>query len=190
MKSWAAILGIVAAFSVAANAFAEKKETCKNPKVTLQERFNKMDTIHDGILSEQELTVALKSHAEKYAKEIFEKMGGKSNHPLSLAEFTSAREQWQKKMAEHHKEWKSKTTAKESFSKMDANHDGKLSQSEFVAHWVKESEARADRVFHEMGGTKNKGISFVQYQKAHKAWEKSHHHVAQRPESASEGSRR
>ncbi len=55
-------------------------------------------------------------------------------------------------------------TLKERFDKMDANHDGALSEEEFVAGHPRMGDKAKD-VFKKLGGTADKGLSFEQYQK-------------------------
>lgn len=65
-------------------------------------------------------------------------------------------------------------TLKERFDKMDANHDGALSEEEFVAGHSRMGEKAKD-VFKKMGGTAEKGVTFEQYKKAMEEFMKGAH---------------
>jgi Ca2+-binding EF-hand superfamily protein len=67
------------------------------------------------------------------------------------------------------------------FQKMDANHDGILSQAEFVAAHPKIGAVAAKELYRSLavlGGTttqsKTTGMTFEQFKKAHKLWKASH----------------
>jgi Ca2+-binding EF-hand superfamily protein len=69
----------------------------------------------------------------------------------------------------------------ERFAKMDTNHDGILTETEFVAARAKMGEAKAKKVYEEMcklGGTTTKdkatGMTLEQFKKAFEEWRKSH----------------
>ena len=58
MKAWTMLMGLVVACLVAANASAQGTSQTPTKKHTLQQRFQKMDTNGDGILTEEEFAAA------------------------------------------------------------------------------------------------------------------------------------
>jgi Ca2+-binding EF-hand superfamily protein len=69
----------------------------------------------------------------------------------------------------------------ERFAKMDANHDGILTQDEFVAAHTKMGDAKAKKAYEEIskvGGTTTKdgatGMTLEQFKKGIEEWRKSH----------------
>ena len=73
-----------------------------------------------------------------------------------------------------------KHTLWERFQKMDTNHDGIVTQAEFVAGHPK-AGAKAEKFYNDLialGGTTTKGgatgMTFEQFKKAHKLWREAH----------------
>jgi Ca2+-binding EF-hand superfamily protein len=157
---------------VAVGSFAEQPKPPKQPTMTLQERFDKMDANRNGILSQMEFIVAHKRMADQVAKSIFAKVGGGPDQPLTLDQVAKARTLWAKRVAPYQAEEASRTTTEEIFKSMDADENSQVSQAEFVAYWVKQAAERAEATFDRMGGSKDRGLVFAQFQKgAHARWE-------------------
>ncbi len=172
MKICAPILSMMIAGMVAGGSLAEQPEPPKKPTMTLRERFDKMDSNRNGVLSQMEFIVAHKRMADQVAKSIFIKVGGGPDQLLTLDQVAKARQEWAKKVAPNQIEATPKTTTAEVFKSMDADEDGQVSQVEFAAYWVKEAEEKAEAVFDRMGGAKDRGLAFEQFQRgAHARWE-------------------
>ncbi len=101
MKAWTMFLSLVAVCLVAGSAFAQgnKEPPKKDP---LLERFKKIDTNHDGIVSEKEFVAVNKEmgkEAEKRFMEL-EKLGGstekKKEKGMTFEQFKKALEEWAK----------------------------------------------------------------------------------------------
>lgn len=67
------------------------------------------------------------------------------------------------------------------FEKMDTNHDGILTQDEFVAGHPKAGPEKTTKFYNELaslGGTTTRngatGMTLEQFRKAHKAWKQAH----------------
>ncbi|MGA2799684.1 MAG: hypothetical protein ABSE63_19040 [Thermoguttaceae bacterium] len=112
MKAWTMILSLLAVCFVAGSAFAQKKEPPK--KDPLLERFEKMDTNHDGIVSLKEFVAVNKEmgkEAEKRFMEL-EKLGGstekKKEKGMTFEQFKKALEEWVKQHPKEPEKTKSK----------------------------------------------------------------------------------
>ena len=172
MKLCAPILCLMIAGLVAGGSFAQQAEPPKKPNMTLEERFNKMDANHDGILTEEEFFAFHKKMAKQVAKSVFAKVGGTEDRPLTVDQLDEAREAWANKIAPSQKEETLKMTTEEIFETIDANQDGKVSEAELADYLVNQGRERAETVFRSMGGTKEEGLSFAQFQKGvYARWE-------------------
>lgn len=74
-----------------------------------------------------------------------------------------------------------KHSLRDRFEKMDTNHDGILTQAEYVAAHAKMGAKKATKRYNELatlGGTTTKndvtGMTFHQFKKAHKEWKEAH----------------
>jgi Ca2+-binding EF-hand superfamily protein len=157
---------------VAGGVLADQPKPPKKPTMSLEERFNKMDANRNGILSQMEFITAHKRMADQVAKGIFAKIAGGPDQGLTLAQVDKARTEWGKKVAPYQAEEESKTSTVDIYTSMDADEDGEVSQTEFVAYWVHQAAERAEATFDRMGGSKDRGLVFQQFQKgAHARWE-------------------
>ena len=145
--------------------------------MTLQERFQKMDADRDGILSEQEFVAAHNRFAQQVARSLFTEVGGRSDRPLALDQIAEARKEWSKRVAPFQPERTPERTTNEVFENMDRDHDGGVSEAEFVSYCVREAEDRAEAVFHGMGGSKDNGLTFEQFERGvHARWKTARRH--------------
>jgi Ca2+-binding EF-hand superfamily protein len=62
--------------------------------MTLRERFDRMDTNHDGVVSAKEFVAAHPKLGAERAEKIFKKMGGGTGKGLSFEQFKTAVEKW------------------------------------------------------------------------------------------------
>ncbi len=165
---------LLGALSIAVGASADQPACVQSSALSLKQAFDAMDTNHDGIVSQQEFIAAHHQKALDKAQSVFDKISGGAAD-LTLAQFTAARQAWEQKLTAERKEWTPEITAQEEFQKMDVNHDGKLSKSEFVDSWVKRADERAGEIFAKLGGTKDKGLTFAQFEKGHEALIQARH---------------
>ena len=101
MRLWTMLLSLAVACLVAGNTFAkENKELPK--KDPLLERFKKIDTNHDGIVSEKEFVAVNKEMGKEAVKRFMEleKLGGstekKKEKGMTFEQFKKALEEWAK----------------------------------------------------------------------------------------------
>jgi Ca2+-binding EF-hand superfamily protein len=171
MRVRTVLVTLVVASLAAVSALAEqpqKASSCKT-KLTVQERFTKMDVNHDGVLSQPEFINAHKDKAATWSKAAFKKMGGTE---LTVDQITAARDNWEKEFAARHTGWKPTMTDEEVFETMDSKHTERVSESEFVSYWVTQAADHARDTFAKMGGSNDKGLTFAQYETGVKDLEK------------------
>lgn len=76
---------------------------------------------------------------------------------------------------------KAPPTAESVFSKMDADKDGTVTEKEFVAYTLqknkKSNEAKAQKAYERLGGSKDKGLKLEQFRPA---WEEIQKKAAER----------
>jgi Ca2+-binding EF-hand superfamily protein len=96
MRFWTILLSLIVAGMVAVNAPAQEQKGGKKPHMTLKERFDKMDTNHDGTLSQDEFVAGHKRLGEEKAKALFAKMGGTTDKGLTFDQYKTAMEEWMK----------------------------------------------------------------------------------------------
>jgi Ca2+-binding EF-hand superfamily protein len=146
---------LVAAVAVPANAQApapaapQQLPTRTEVATKLDEGFKRVDTNHDGFLNREEITAAgakavaqAQESVDEKVQEEFKKLDTDKNGQLSLAEFRAAAKVGTKASPEEAlqrldtnkdgrisaAEFKANTLA--SYDKVDANHDGKITQDE------------------------------------------------------------
>ncbi len=159
----------LAAVSALAGEAAKVSVSKSKTAPTLKQRFAKMDVNHNGILSETEFVNFHKDKAKAWSEAAFKKMGVKE---MTLAEYTKAHDHWVKEHAAHHPGWKPTMTAKQIYHQMDINHNGKVSEFEYVSYWVNRAADHAQKTFAKLGGTTYKGLTFAQYETGVKSLEK------------------
>ncbi len=101
MRVWTMLLSLIVACLMAVNLPAqESKPPAK--KHPLLDRFEKLDTNHDGILTAEEFAAAHQKHGDK-AKTVFqalEKLGGTTTKDgvtgMTFQEFKKAHLEWKK----------------------------------------------------------------------------------------------
>jgi Ca2+-binding EF-hand superfamily protein len=98
MKAWTILFSLALACLAAGNTFA-KEPPKKDP---LLERFKKIDTNHDGIVSEKEFIAVNKEMGKEAAKRFaeLEKLGGTTTKNketgMAFEQFKKALEEWAK----------------------------------------------------------------------------------------------
>ncbi len=144
-----AAVAVPALAQAQAPAAQQQLPTRSELNAKLDEGFNRVDSNHDGFLSRQEVTSAgakavaqAQESVDEKVKEEFNKLDTDKNGSLSLAEFKAAAKVTTKASPDEAlarldtnkdgrisaAEFKANTLA--SYDKVDANHDGKLTQEE------------------------------------------------------------
>lgn len=102
MRLCTMLTAVIVACLIAVNASAQVSKEPPIKKHPLLERFQKMDTNHDGILTEEEFAAAHPKHSDK-AKTAFgemEKLGGTTTRDgvtgMTFQEFKKAHAEWKK----------------------------------------------------------------------------------------------